>query len=135
MAYPVSYEVERPERYNRLTVAFRLILAIPQLFLVGGLGLVAAGGSNSYRDDAALQSVLSIINTGVLTLVAGILVFVAWFAILFTGRFPEGLYGFSVGVSRWYARLYAYLYLLVDEYPPFSLASDPDAARAQPRLA
>src|SRR3712207_5604054 len=88
MAYPVTYEVERPQEYNRLTVAFRLILAIPHLFLVGGLGLFATGGFNASRDDSALQTILSVVNTGVLIIVAGILVFIAWFAILFTGRFP-----------------------------------------------
>jgi hypothetical protein len=46
---------------------------------------------------------------------------VAWFAILLTGDYPQGLYGFGVGTLRWMLRLQAYLLLLVDEYPPFSL--------------
>jgi hypothetical protein len=45
----------------------------------------------------------------------------AWFIILFTGRYPAGLYEFGVGVLRWLMRVQAYLLLLVDEYPPFSL--------------
>ena len=53
---------------------------------------------------------------------------VAWFAILITGPFPEGLFRFSIGVSQWTARVEAYLYLFVDEYPPFSLGAPPDAA-------
>lgn len=45
----------------------------------------------------------------------------AWFAILFTGRYPKGLYDFGVGAMRWRLRVEAYVLLLVDEYPPFSL--------------
>ena len=47
---------------------------------------------------------------------------VAWFAILFTGVYPEGLYNFGIGVFRWSTRVEAYGLLLVDEYPPFSLS-------------
>jgi hypothetical protein len=46
---------------------------------------------------------------------------IAWFAILFTGRYPAALYGFGVGVLRWETRVEAYALLLHDEYPPFSL--------------
>ena len=80
------------EDRNRLTVGFRFILVIPQLIVLSVLGLVA------------------------------FLVFViAFFAVLFTGRWPEGLRTFVVGVMRWSTRVTAYFYLLTDEYPPFSL--------------
>jgi len=47
----------------------------------------------------------------------------AWFAILFTGRFPRPLFDYLVGVGRWYVRVTAYMALFVtDEYPPFRLA-------------
>ena len=50
-------------------------------------------------------------------------VIVAWFAILFTGRYPRGLFDYLVGVSRWALRVEAYAMLLVtDRYPPFSLS-------------
>ena len=90
--YPVTFEVEYPEQSNRWSVAFRLILAIPQLIVL-----------------------LFVLLAWVVTVV------IAWFAILFTGRYPEGLYGFGVGVQRWTLRVQAYLFLMRDEHPPFSL--------------
>ena len=51
-----------------------------------------------------------------------VVVIVAWFAILFTGRYPRGMFGFVVGVMRWELRVVAYAFLLTtDRYPPFSL--------------
>ena len=53
---------------------------------------------------------------------AVVAVIVAWFAILFTGRYPRGLFDFVVGVIRWSNRVTGYAVVLVtDEYPPFSL--------------
>ena len=47
---------------------------------------------------------------------------IAWFAILFTGRYPKSLFDYVVGVGRWGLRVTAYAYLLTtDQYPPFSL--------------
>jgi hypothetical protein len=57
-----------------------------------------------------------------LGIAAGFCIFISWFAILFTGRFPRGLFDFVVGVGRWGLRAGAYAFLLVtDVYPPFSL--------------
>ena len=80
------------EDRNRLTVGFRFILVIPQLIVLSVLGLVAFFAF-----------------------------VIAFFAVLFTGRWPEGLRTFVVGVMRWSTRVSAYFYLLIDEYPPFSL--------------
>jgi hypothetical protein len=91
-AYPVTFEVDYPERSNRWSVALRLILAIPQVIVL-----------------------MFVLVAWLVTVV------IAWFAILFTGRYPEGLYTFGVGVQRWTLRVQAYLFLMRDEYPPFSL--------------
>jgi hypothetical protein len=207
MSYPVSIQVEPAlTNRNRLTTAFRLILAIPHLILVGGggLGLVYRGdhparfsgedgllgavavflaivswftivfsgthvvgirqftsfylrwrvralayfmlledpyppfGDAPYpasieivdpvasrdRVSVGLRLLLAIPHSIVLFFVIlawVITTVVAWFAILFTGEYPQGLYEFGVGVLRWRLRVEAYVLLLVDEYPPFSL--------------
>jgi hypothetical protein len=56
-----------------------------------------------------------------LAVAAVVVVIVAWFAILFTGAYPEGLYGFVTGVVRWGTRIGGYVLLMHDQYPPFSL--------------
>ena len=61
--------------------------------------------------------VLAILSVGVLFAVIA-----AWFAILFTGRYPRGLFDFVEGVMRWHNRVVGYAFALVtDEYPPFRL--------------
>jgi hypothetical protein len=58
-----------------------------------------------------------------LWLAALFVIIFAWFAILFTGRYPRGLFEFVVGVGRWTNRVTAYAFVLVtDQYPPFSLS-------------
>jgi hypothetical protein len=90
--YPASVTVIDPEGpRDRLTVGLRILLAIPHFF------------------------VLALLLTG-----WWITTIVAWFLILFTGRYPRGLYNFGVGALRWLIRIEAYMLLLVDEYPPFS---------------
>jgi hypothetical protein len=54
-------------------------------------------------------------------------IIIAWFAILFTGRYPRGLFEYVVGVQRWSLRVSAYTTLLItDQYPPFSLSEEDD---------
>ena len=61
--------------------------------------------------------VLAILGVGALLSVV-----IAWFAIIFTGRYPRGLFNYVVGVNRWGLRVWAYMWLLItDRYPPFSL--------------
>ena len=59
-----------------------------------------------------------------LSVAAWLGVIVAWFAILFTGRYPPGIFEFVVGVFRWWLRVAAYAFLLTtDRYPPFRLSA------------
>ncbi|MFL6206571.1 MAG: DUF4389 domain-containing protein [Acidimicrobiales bacterium] len=76
---------------NRLTTFFRGLLVIPHAIVLGLLGVAAA-----------------------------FVIFIAFFAVLFTGRWPDGLRDFLVGYVRWLTRLNGYAMLLTDEYPPFS---------------
>jgi hypothetical protein len=55
-----------------------------------------------------------------LSIASGFLTFLAWFAVLFTGKYPKSFFDFNVGVYNWSLRVAAYLGLLRDEYPPFS---------------
>ena len=50
----------------------------------------------------------------------GVVVFICFFAVLFTAKYPKGLFDFVVGYMRWGLNVTAYLSLLRDEYPPFS---------------
>jgi hypothetical protein len=59
-------------------------------------------------------------------ILAEIVAIIAWFAIVFTGRYPEGLYNFNAGYLRMTSRTNSFLYLLTDEFPPFGGEEGPD---------
>jgi hypothetical protein len=99
---------------NRLTVAFRIVLALPHLLLVGGP--VAAALFWTWWSEEWLNWAG---GGGALGAVAGLAAAIAWFAILFTGRYPEGLRSLAALYLRWRIRAVAYTALLTDEYPPF----------------
>jgi len=204
--YPVKFSVAYPDRdLNRLTTAFRLIVAIPIVIVLGALGghesfasgendwTVAAGTGGllffapllmilfrqkyprwwfdwnlqllrfsnrvtvyvALMDDAypstdeeqsvvlefpypdakdglnrwlpLVKWLLAIPHYVILlflTLAGLVAVIVAWFAILFTGRYPRGIFDFVEGVIRWWNRVIGYAFILItDEYPPFSLSA------------
>jgi hypothetical protein len=118
MSYPVSVSVEPSlTNRNRLTTAFRLILAIPHLILVGGVGIgVASRGDGTTTAGG---------EGGLLGAVAVFLAIVSWFTIVFTGTHPIGIRQFTAFYLRWRVRALAYLTLLEDPYPPFGDAPYP----------
>jgi hypothetical protein len=117
---------------NRLTVAFRPILAIPHLLIVGAPIALAMGWSWQSEPGGTHEWSAS---GGVLGAVAAVTAMISWFAIVFTGIHPEGLRSLAAFYLRWRVRATAYMTLLRDEYPPFgdepypaSLVLDPPEA-------
>ena len=90
--YPVHFDLVYPERLSRLLIFVKFILIIPHMIALAFLGIAAF-----------------------------FVIVLTWFAILITGRNPQGLHSFVQGASRWATRVDAYLSLLTDAYPPFSL--------------
>jgi hypothetical protein len=95
--YPIGYEQDPPVQRSRLTVFFRFLTVIPHLIWAWLYGVAA-----------------------------GVAEIAAWFAIVFTGRFPAGLYDFAAGYLRYTTRAYAYALLIVDTFPPFDGAEQPE---------
>jgi hypothetical protein len=91
----VHVELSYPDAagLNRWLPLVKWVLAIPHIIVLACLGIAAV-----------------------------VVAVIAWFAILFTGNYPKGLFDFVVGVMRWQLRVMAYALILVtDKYPPFSL--------------
>jgi len=90
--YPLAFSVDYPEELGRFAPLYKWLLAIPHIIVLAFL-------------------MFAVFFTTI----------VAWFAILFTGRYPESLFRFAVGVQRWNQRVSLYALFMTDEYPPFSL--------------
>jgi hypothetical protein len=91
--YPLRLELDYDDSLSRWMIFVKWLLVIPHLIIVAFLAIAA-----------------------------WIVVIVAWFAILFTGRYPRGLFDFVEGTMRWWIRIQAYAHwLMTDRYPPFSL--------------
>ncbi len=98
-AYPVNIRGELTLPPGRWVWLFKWLLAIPHYFVLCFL-----------------------------TIAFCVVWIIAFFAIVFTGKYPKGLFDFNVGVLRWWWRVlfYSYQALGTDKYPPFSLDPDPD---------
>lgn len=112
-SYPVNIHVEpQTEPRNKMTVAFRIILAIPHALLVGGvLGVGAVFARGQWWGGIS--------SNGVLGAVALVCAVISWFAILFANQHPEGLRNLCTFYLRWKVRAIAYMALFRDDYPPF----------------
>ena len=107
--YPARLSVEYPERLSRGLVWVKWwLLAIPH-YIVVGVFLGGWGGG-----------------------LVGVLVFFAAVALLFTARYPRGIFDFVLGMNRWAMRVCAYAALMTDEYPPFRLDLGGVETEAQP---
>jgi hypothetical protein len=91
----VAYYTDDQEHRSRLTSFFRFITVIPHIIFLWIYGIAAS-----------------------------LAVLVAWFAIVFTAKYPEGIYSFVEGYQRYYVRVYAYAFLITDAFPPFSGSAD-----------
>jgi hypothetical protein len=89
--YPVRVDFDYVEQRSRVKTFFRGILFIPAAIVAYVIGIVM-----------------------------GIFVIISWFAIVFTGRHPRGLFDSTATFFRWITRTQAYYMLLTDEYPPFN---------------
>jgi hypothetical protein len=95
--YPVTYEADYPgDGRNRLTAFFRSLVVIPWMIVAALYGIAAS-----------------------------VAIVIAWFALVFTGRYPEGLYNFVAGYVRMISRVNAFYYFATDEWPPFNGEDDP----------
>jgi hypothetical protein len=112
--YPADLEVDYPEHLSRGLVLIKWwLLAIPHYLI---LFVLFAGGWRGF----VLNPNDSVVTYFLPPLIAIVLV-IALVGLLFTGRYPKGLYDFVIGINRWGIRVRAYSTLLRDEYPPFRL--------------
>ena len=94
---PVTFDIEYPEKLSRGKLLLKVFFGWLYVWIPHGI-------------------ILSLLN-----MVVGIVMFIAFWVILFTGKYPRGMFDFVVGVQRWGLRVTAYMYMMTDEYPPFRL--------------
>jgi hypothetical protein len=96
--YPVTFEVEYPEQPSRgmallgILLFIKAVLLLPHLVIMYFLGIVLM-----------------------------VIVWFGYWVVLFTGRYPRGIFDLSVGIQRWGLRMNAWLYSWTDRYPPFTI--------------
>lgn len=115
----------RLEGRNRINVLFRFIVPFAWLTLIGMIGLMSGFDLPAWVWIVELVLGAVLIPGAVFSMVAWVISAVAsvfgLVAVIFTGRWPEGLFRLSAGWVRVDARLWAYSMLLTDDYPPFSI--------------
>ena len=118
--YPARLDVVYPERLSRgLVLVKSWLLALPHLVLVGLFTASGVAGRDGWRFG---------FEGGLL----GALVCIAAVALLFTGRYPKGLFDLVMGLNRWQYRVIAYVALMTDRYPPFRLDQGPTEPSPEP---
>jgi hypothetical protein len=104
--YPATLTVAYPKRLSRRLVLVKWLLAVPHLLVVG----LFAGGIWAGAHWGGMIALL---------------VLIAAIALLFTGRYPRGIFDLVLGMNRWVLRVAAYTALMTDVYPPFRLDMGP----------
>ena len=94
--HPANVTVEYPERLSRGLAVVKLLFGWIYVGIPHGIILWLYG------------------------IAVGVVTFIAFWVILFTGKYPKGMFDFVVGYMRWNMRVNAYLSLMRDEYPPFT---------------
>jgi hypothetical protein len=113
--YPADLAIDYPQRLSRGLVLVKWwLLAIPHYIVVALFTNGWFGWSVGNGDNTRLTASFSLI---------GILVIVAVVILAFTGRYPQPLFDFVMGMNRWCYRVLGYVMLMRDEYPPFRLDS------------
>ncbi len=112
--YPADFDVDYPERLSRGLVLVKWwLLAIPH-YLV--LAAILTGVVQLSYDENSRPAAISLF---------AVLIVIVFVALLFTGRYPRGLFDLLLGINRWMYRVRVYSSLLRDEYPPFRLDQGP----------
>jgi Domain of unknown function (DUF4389) len=115
--YPADLEVDYPERLHRGLVLIKWwLLAIPHYLILTAFfygGMQFMGNGDDHWGGYVFLPLISV------------LLLIAVIALLFTARYPKGLYDFVIGINRWGIRVRAYASLMRDEYPPFRLDMGP----------
>jgi len=101
MPHPAKLSIDRPEKLGRGILILRLFFGWAYIGIPHGICLALYGIA------------VFVVN------------FLAWFAVLFTGKYPAGMFKFIEGYYRWQWRVNSYWFFMTDKYPPFT--SDPEA--------
>ena len=96
MSYPVTFNIEYPEKLSRALLILKVLFGWLYVGIPHGIMLFFYG------------------------IAAYVVLIISFFAILFTGKYPRGMFDFIVGYQRWTNNVNAYIYLMRDEYPPFN---------------
>ena len=118
--YPATLNVAYPDRLSRGLIFVKWLLAVPHLIivglLVGDIMLYPIRSLNELGGDMQAAGGYSVIN---------LLVVIAGFFLLITGKYPTSFFDFLMGINRWLYRVLTYVALMGDEYPPFRLDAGP----------
>lgn len=118
--YPADLDVAYPEHLSRGLVFVKWLLAVPHVIVVAlfaaDIMLYPVPAANQLAGGMQLAGGYSVLN---------LLVVIAGFVLLITGKYPVSLFDFLMGINRWIYRLLTYVALMGDEYPPFRLDAGP----------